>query len=652
MTDPTYTREVMTHVDPDAEWLELASPQDRADILKERAEQRRTRQVAFVPITPRKEKTMTTTTIDGITYPTPEPPKPSLSPAHREELEKASAIRPQVIADRGYQSIGPAEVTHLPKAFQGYQHQPGLLIPIHTVRGTIESWQLKPLKPRIGKNGKPIKYETAALAPQVLDVPPSVLQYLKDPKWPMVITEGAKKVDSAISSGLPCTIGLQGVYGWRGTNADGGKTALSDWEQIALNGRQVMLAFDSDVMTKSDVRGALTRLASFLSSRGARVRYLLLPHLPNGNKCGLDDWFALGNTRESLSQYLVKELPSTVPTLQIVRMSDVQMKPIDWLWPNWLPKGMLTLLGGYAGDGKSTISLALAAALSNGGTLPDGTQASAPVNTLLALAEDDLGHVVKQRLDVHKADHHRVHALEMVKNPDGEERNFNLRTDVPLLREIVEQHEIGLIIIDPMSSFLANGDRNNEGDVRDTLTPLIQMLEETGAAAIGIMHIGKGDGQAKAMQKLMGSTAFIALARSVWMVSDLPLEFQQEGEPTRKMLAVSKSNYAVKPAALQFCRPIDGAVTYLGQSPVDVEAVWSWKPQEEKAPTEPDKAEAWLVAFMDGKPVSAADVEQAGKAEGFSLTTLKRAKARLGLRSAKKGGQWHWLPGDGEELAA
>ena len=57
------------------------------------------------------------------------------------------------------------------------------------------------------------------------------------------------------------------------------KTALPDWEAIALNGRACIIAFDSDCMTKPEVRGALDRLAAFLKSRGAEVTYCILPAL-------------------------------------------------------------------------------------------------------------------------------------------------------------------------------------------------------------------------------------------------------------------------------------------------------------------------------------------------------------------------------------
>lgn len=199
--------------------------------------------------------------------------------AHRRQLA-ASAIVPQIITERGYYSAEHSD--YLPPAFADNQRRPGLVIPVRDTTGNVVAWQLKADNPRHDKNGKPIKYETAAGGRSCLDVPARSRPLLDNPMVPLWIAEGAKKVDSGLSHGLRCIIGLQGVYGWRGTNEQGGKTALPDWEAIALNGRDVILAFDSDVMVKDSVRGALERLAAFLQQRHARVRYLLLPHLSEG----------------------------------------------------------------------------------------------------------------------------------------------------------------------------------------------------------------------------------------------------------------------------------------------------------------------------------------------------------------------------------
>lgn len=583
-----------------------------------------------------------------------------LSDAHYTELALGSAISEQRIRERYYQSV---TADQLPPEFADYQRRPGLLIPIRSVRGQIESFQLKPDEPRMGKNGKPIKYETAANAPQIIDCPPSAERLLGEPNCPLFITEGAKKVDAAVAAGMISTIGLQGVFGWRGRNENGGSTVLADWEHIALNNRTVVIAFDSDVMTKESVRGALDRLAGFLRSKKARVKFLILPELPDGSKCGLDDFFAGGGKQADLNKYLATELPplatlvspetrrqvaAFTPVTRCLR--DIEEKEIDWLWPGWLPAGMFTLLGGYAGDGKSTLTMALASIFSRGGTLPDGSSAR-QLNTLLMVGEDEMSHVVKPRLSVHNADMDRIFDFPAARNSDGEEQHVNLRMHTEALRKAILDHNIGLVIIDPLSSFLANGDRNSEGDVRDTLQPLVKVMEETGCAVIGIMHIGKNDGQAKAFQKLMGSTAFTALARSVWMVSNLPEDYQAEGEPTRKMLGVAKSNYAVTPPPLQFHRPQDAALEWLGNSPISLDQAFAWKPKAEKEETDSDRAEAWLIEYMAGKRVLASEVEAAAKAEGFGISNLKKAKARMGLKSIREGGVWYWVQVPGNQAA-
>lgn len=589
-----------------------------------------------------------------------------LTEDHATELLGGSAIIEKVLDQRGYQSIlDPAD---LPEAFADYQRRPGLLIPIRSVRGEIESYQIKPNQPRIGKNGKPIKYETAANARQIIDVPTAALPHLGNPKINLLITEGAKKVDSAVSHGILCTIGLQGVYGWRGKNEHGGSTALADWEQIALKNRTVVIAFDSDVMTKAEVRGALDRFSGFLNSRGAKVKYILMPNLPNGDKCGLDDWFAnsteSGNVAklDALAALAVDTLPQIGPSVEVLssaarnadqatirpnaqRMSEVEAKEIDWLWPGWIPRGMLSLLGGYAGDGKSTLTTSLIASLSTGSPLPDGS--IAPItNSLILPAEDDVAHVVKPRLALHGADMERVHVMQTVFDADGTARGLNLRTDIAAIAQLVQEQDIGLIVIDPMSGFTPRADRNNEGEVRDNLQQLIPLMEQYRCAVLGVMHIGKNAGHARAYQSLMGSTAYTAVARSVVMVSNLPMAWQVEGEPMRKVVGVAKSNYAEAPEPIQFCRPRDEALRFLGPSPVGLDAALNAKAGdgEEKTPTEAAKAEEWLLDFMEGKRMLASVIETAAKDAGFSKPTLSRARKSLGIESRRRGDGWEWHP--------
>ncbi len=198
--------------------------------------------------------------------PIPATPYGPLLPRHL-DLLTASAISPTVAKTRGYRSVtNRAELERL--GFAATQRLvPGLLIPIWGVDGKIASYQLRPDEPRI-RDGKAVKYETLAGSRMVLDVPPMARRWLGNPKKPLFITEGARKADAAVSKGL-CCIALLGVWNWRGRNEFGGKTALADWDSIALNSRNIFIVFDSDVMTKASVHAALARLKAFLESKNA-----------------------------------------------------------------------------------------------------------------------------------------------------------------------------------------------------------------------------------------------------------------------------------------------------------------------------------------------------------------------------------------------
>jgi len=236
---------------------------------------------------------------------------------HR-RLLRESAISPDVARARGYRSV-ESEADLLKLGFSKHQLQvPALLIPTYSVYGEVAFYQIRPDHPR-QRRGKPVKYEPPAGTRMSLDVHPRIRDQLADPTIPLWITEGSRKADSAISNGL-CCISLLGVWNWRGTNEHGGKTALADWEMIALNGRLLILAFDSDVMEKPEVRLALDRLAAFLERRGATVRYAQLPPGPNGAKTGLDDFLA-EHSVDDLEENIVDSLPPRTD-LRLIRTAD------------------------------------------------------------------------------------------------------------------------------------------------------------------------------------------------------------------------------------------------------------------------------------------------------------------------------------------
>lgn len=248
-----------------------------------------------------------------------------LSTEHRHMLEHDSGIKPELIEARSYRTVTKkADLKRL--GFSDQQcNVPALLIPIYGPAGEIVTYQARPDTPRVNK-GKPVKYETPSGSSMRLDVPPSARGQLDDPNVPMFITEGIKKGDALVSHGLTA-VALIGVWNFRGKNDKGGKTALAEWEYIALNGRRVYIVFDSDVMLKPEVHKALVRLKAFLESRGAKVVMIYLPANGDASKQGVDDYLAAGHSKDDLLKLATPELKAA-PTEK-----DTASGPVDIIVP-------------------------------------------------------------------------------------------------------------------------------------------------------------------------------------------------------------------------------------------------------------------------------------------------------------------------------
>jgi RecA-family ATPase len=84
--------------------------------------------------------------------------------------------------------------------------------------------------------------------------------------------------------------------------------------------------------------------------------------------------------------------------VDIIRMSNVQAKEVDWLWYPYIPFGKITILEGDPGEGKTMVILAITALLSKGLSLPT-TEAKEPITVIYQTADDGLEDTIKPRLE-------------------------------------------------------------------------------------------------------------------------------------------------------------------------------------------------------------------------------------------------------------
>jgi len=177
------------------------------------------------------------------------------------EVTEESGIDPAVALERGYRLEKTKSGLERLGFKRSQQRAPAIVIPRFSPCGEPIAPQIKPDNPLVEeRNGKsrPRKYETPAESGIRLSVPPRAVRMMRDVQQTLYITEGDKKAD-ALASVSACCIALQGVQCWR---------VPQDWEEVKLYGREVVIAFDADVMVNPKVQRELEKLSAFLRGRG------------------------------------------------------------------------------------------------------------------------------------------------------------------------------------------------------------------------------------------------------------------------------------------------------------------------------------------------------------------------------------------------
>jgi len=112
---------------------------------------------------------------------------------------------------------------------------------------------------------------------------------LADRRETLLGVEGESRAMAATEHGYAC-FAYGGVALWSERDRDGARVLHRDYDQMALDGRDIWLIPDSDADTNPDVWRETELQAAALTARGARVEIVHLPPGPNGEKQGLDDF--------------------------------------------------------------------------------------------------------------------------------------------------------------------------------------------------------------------------------------------------------------------------------------------------------------------------------------------------------------------------
>ena len=319
------------------------------------------------------------------------------------------------------------------------------------------------------------------------------------------------------------------------------------------------------------------------------------------------------SNRNYFKSIVLKE-QSKPETVKIIRMSDVELTPVDWLWKPYLPFGKLSVLQGNPGEGKTYFAMHLAAACTNGKLLPN-MERMEPFNVIYQTAEDGLGDTVKPRLIEAGADLDRVLVI------DDSEVQLTL-SDERIEKAIVENNA-RLVIIDPIQAYLgADVDMNRANEVRPIFMRLGQVAQRTGCAILLIGHLNKAAGM-QSLQRGLGSIDIAAAVRSVMFIGKL------KHDPTMRILTHEKSSLAPPGASLAFSLGDEGGFRWVGEYDITADEMLSGiEPQRE---TKTQQAKDLICALLaGGKQVLSEDIDKAALERGIPGRTVRDAKRELG----------------------
>jgi len=223
----------------------------------------------------------------------------------------------------------------------------------------------------------------------------------------------------------------------------------------------------------------------------------------------------------------------------------------------------------------------------------------------------------------------------------------NLQRDIDSLeREYIIPYDIQLLILDPLTGLLGGADDNSNTKMREQLAPLLSMIKRRNMACIAITHMNKDSNQTDPLLRIMGSTAMTAVPRSVLAV------MPDHEDEDRHYLASVKMNLGKSPPSLAY--RLDGN-TVLFESDVIQKTGYELFNVERISTSELGKAMEFLKSSLTPDDKQGTEVKEEWiEAEDGSKSTLKRARAKLGIKSSKRTDKegiaaWWWSLPDQED---
>lgn len=297
---------------------------------------------------------------------------------------------------------------------------------------------------------------------------------------------------------------------------------------------------------------------------------------------------------------------------------DKIMGDVEWLWEKWIPKGMVTMLAGDPGMGKSAVAQHFAKIVSRGECFPLEVEPFGKPGNVIWIDTEASQQILKVRATSMGLNKSKIYIPaingDMLSQPD-----FAIASNKEYLDNMTRDLKPVLLVLDSLGGSHTRGENKVE-DIKPVLEWMALLARNNNVATLVIHHLNKGNKDESpevALYRLRGSTVIPAMCRSIFVI--------EKTHDKMLKLRVIKTNVATTPEPIQVTPLLTDSGDFMGFQ----YGAYTAPPAKQQRK---DIAAEWLreqlEASKDGMSVK--ELTDMGDKLGYTRQLLYRARDILG----------------------